>query len=146
MLILSSYYRKFISKFSQIAGPLHDLTKDGVDVATESQVEPAQTAVRTLVKALTSEPVVLHTPRNDEIFCVKTDAATTEGIGGVLTQRDVDGKERVIAFYGRRLTPAENNYTVTEIELLAAVACIKHWRAYLWGRHFKLIVDHAALK
>ena len=143
---LCSYYRKFISKFSQIAGPLHDLTKDGVDVATESQLEPAQAAVRTLVTALTSEPVVLHTPRHDEIFCVKTDAATTEGIGGVLTQRDVEGKERVIAYYGRRLTPAEKNYTVTEIELLAAVACIKHWRAYLWGRRFKLIVDHAALK
>ena len=143
---LCSYYRKFISKFSQIAGPLHDLTKDGVDVAVESQQPAAKAAVTTLVTALTSEPVVLHTPRNDEIFCVKTDAATTEGLGGVLTQRDEEGRERVIAYYGRRLTPAEKNYTVTEIELLAAVSCIKHWRAYLWGRKFKLIVDHAALK
>jgi hypothetical protein len=35
---------------------------------------------------------------------------------------------------------------VTEIELLAVLECIRHWRPYLWGRRFKLIIDHAPLK
>ena len=34
---LCSYYRRFVAGFSKIAAPLHDLTKDGVDVATLSQ-------------------------------------------------------------------------------------------------------------
>ena len=36
---LCSYYRRFIFKFSQIAAPLHDLTKAGVDVAVASQTD-----------------------------------------------------------------------------------------------------------
>ena len=35
---LASYYRRFIQGFSKIAAPLHDLTKNCVDVATMSQL------------------------------------------------------------------------------------------------------------
>jgi hypothetical protein len=85
-------------------------------------------------------------PREDKPFFVKTDGASTLGIGGVLTQHDDDGRERVVAYYGKALSAAEKNWTVTEIELLAALECIRHWRPYLWGRRFKLIIDHAALR
>ena len=98
-----------------------------------------------LITAITTEPV-LATPRNDREFILKTDAANTEGIGGVLSQKDDDGRERVIAYYGRTLTVHERRYTVTEIELLAALESIKHWRPYLWGRRFHLVIDHSALR
>ena len=142
---LCSYYRRFIPKFSQIAAPLTDLTKKGVDVLNLSQTDKCQDAIEKLKLAITSEPV-LATPRFDRQFVVKTDGAQTEGIGGVLGQEDDDAHERVIAYYGRRLQDAERNYTITEIELLAALESIRNWRPYLWGRHFKLVVDHAALK
>ena len=82
------------------------------------------------------------------------DAAQRGADGGVLVQHYAttleDGTpsfiERPVAYYGRRLQDAEKNYTVTEIELLAVVECLKHWRGYLWGRKFHLITDHAALK
>ena len=41
---------------------------------------------------------------------------------------------------------AERKYKVTEIELLAALEAIKSWRAYLWGRRFRLVIDHSALR
>ena len=143
---LCSYYRRFVSGFARITAPLTDLTRDGVDVAVESQTPACQLAVSELIVCMTSEPVVLTMPRFDREFIVKTDAAATEGIGGVLSQLDDDGHERVIAYYGRRLTPAERKWTVTEIELLAALESIRTWRPYLWGRHFRLVIDHAALK
>jgi hypothetical protein len=115
---LCSYYRRFIKGFSTITACLTDLTKDGVDVAEASQRPAAQSAIAELIVCLTTEPVLLLMPRFDRIFLVRTDAAKTEGLGGVLGQADDDGHERVIAYYGRRLTPAERNYTVTEIELL----------------------------
>jgi hypothetical protein len=142
---LCSYYRRFIGGFSKIAAPLHDLTKDGVDVASLSQTEICQSAIVQLIDAITSEPV-LATPRFDRPFIVSTDAANTEGLGAVLKQLDNDGRERVIAYYGRRLNKHERHYTVTEIELLAAVEAIKNWRPYLWGRKFKLVIDHSALR
>ena len=142
---LCSYYRRFIGSFSKIAACLTDLTKKGVDVATLSQSIECQAAIVKLKEAITTEPV-LAAPRFDRQFIVKTDGAQTEGIGGVLSQHDDEQHERVIAYYGRRLQNAERNYTITEIELLAALSSIKNWRPYLWGRKFRLIVDHVALK
>ena len=127
---LASYYRRFIRDFARIAAPLHDLTKDGVDVATISQSTECQASMRELIVALTSEPVLVL-PRFDREFIVKTDAASTEGIGGVLSQVDDDNKERVNAYYGRRLKKAERQWTVTEVELLAALESISNWRPYL---------------
>ena len=85
-------------------------------------------------------------PRHDRTFIVKTDAASIVGIGGVLSQVDDAGKERVVAYYGRCLTVAEWKYTVTEIELLATLKAIKSLRAYLRGRRFRLVIDHSALR
>ena len=121
----------------------NDLTKDGVDVAVESQEPKAQGAMKNLIAALVSEPVLVATPRFDRQFIVKTDAAVIEGIGGVLSQHDDDKKERVNAYYGRRLRKAENRWTVTEVELLAALESISNWRPYLWGREFRLIITHS---
>ena len=111
----------------------------------ESDHSEWQAAIEKLKLAITTEPV-LAAPRFDRQFLVKTDGAQTEGLGGVLAQLDDENHERVIAYYGRRLNKHERNYTVTEIELLAALESIRNWRPYLWGRHFKLIIDHAALK
>ena len=142
---LASYYRRFVKGFAKIAAPLHDLTRDGVDVPVLSQEPKAQQAMKELIGALTSEPV-LAMPRFDRTFIVKTDAAEKEGVGGVLSQHDDDRKERVNAYYGRRLSKEERKWTVTEIELLAALESITNWRPYLWGREFRLVIDHAALR
>jgi len=139
------YYRRFIKGFSTIATPLTDLTKKDINVEEEIKSDEYQNAIRTLIKAITSAPV-LTTPRGDREFIVKTDAASKEGIGGVLSQVDDNGHEKVIAYYGRRLIPAECNYSVTEIELLAALESIRNWRPYLWGRKFRLVIDHSALR
>jgi hypothetical protein len=142
----ASFYRKHIRGFAAIAKPLTELTRNGVDVATESQKDGAQAAIRQLKEALTTAPV-LALPRWDRPFIVHTDACIT-GLGAVLCQRDDDEMERPIAYWGRVLTPAEANYNVSELELLAIVCCIKHWRPYLWsasGKKFMLRVDHAAL-
>eukprot|EP00962_Isochrysis_galbana_P023012 scaffold6899_cov141-Isochrysis_galbana.AAC.1 len=74
------------------------------DVETESQTEECQAAIEALKTAMTSEPVLMP-PREDKPFIVKTDGASTLGIGGVLTQKDDDGRERVVAYYGRALHP-----------------------------------------
>ena len=30
--------------------------------------------------------------------------------------------------------------------MLAAIEAIRNWRPYLWGRQFKLVIDHSALR
>ena len=76
-------------------------------------------------------------------FILDTDASDT-GIGGVLSQADGEGRERVIA-YGSRLLKPERQYCVTRRELLAVVTFIQQYRPYLVCRRFTLRTDHGSL-
>ena len=78
-----------------------------------------------------------------QTFVLDTDVSN-EGIGAVLSQVE-DGKETVIAYASRLLSKAERAYCVTRRELLAVVAFIQHFRAYLLGRHFVIRTDHGSL-
>ena len=73
-----------------------------------------------------------------------TDASDV-GIGAVLSQKQPDGTERVIAYASRVLSKPERCYCVTRKEFLAAVSFIKHFRPYLLGNPFILRTDHSSL-
>ena len=131
---MANYWRRFIKGFAEISAPITALTRAGADVAQESQAPAVQTAITALKESLCSAPILML-PRHDRQFILKTDASTS-AIGAVLAQEADDGAERVVAYYGRRLTPSEQNWTITELELLAVLASTKHFRPYLWGRTF----------
>ena len=77
-------------------------------------------------------------------FILDTDASDT-GIGGVLSQVDDQGQERVIAYGSRLLTKPERKYCVTRRELLAVVTFVRQYRPYLICRKFTLRTDHGSL-
>jgi hypothetical protein len=56
------------------------------------------------------------------------------GVSGVLMQNG-----HPIAFESRKLTPAEKNYSPTELEMLAVVYCVKKWRCYIEGRDVSVL-------
>lgn len=66
-----------------------------------------------------SAPHLAH-PDYAEEFSLYTDASI-EGLGAVLAQNDDEEKEHSIVYLSRSLTPAEKNYTITELECLAIV-------------------------
>jgi hypothetical protein len=68
------------------------------------------------------------------------------GLGAVLAQNDSEGKEHPIVYLSRTLSPAETNYTITELECLAIVWSVRKLHAYLDGVKFTLITDHSALQ
>ncbi len=78
-------------------------------------------------------------------FILDTDASNV-GIGAVLSQRQEDGTEKVVAYASRTLTKPERNYCVTRRELLAVVAFVKYFKQYLYGQKFTVRSDHGALR
>ncbi len=64
---------------------------------------------------------------------------TTAGAGGLLQQAPV-------AYYSRQTRPREEKYSASELECLALVESLQHFKAYLIGQRFKVYTDHNALK
>lgn len=74
-----------------------------------------------------------------------TTDASGWAIGGNLQQLGTNGIWQPVAFYSRKLTPAEVNYPVHDKEILAVYACSKAWRSYLIGIPFEVHTDHRNL-
>ncbi|GFT59842.1 retrovirus-related Pol polyprotein from transposon 412 [Trichonephila clavipes] len=94
------------------------------------------------LQALTSSPILIY-PQPDKPFILDTDASN-ESVGAVLSQ-EIDGQERVVAYWSKCLSKPERNYCVTRKELLAIVKAIEHFHHYLYGQKFLLHTDHASL-
>ena len=138
---LANYYRRFVKNFSLIAKPLTILTgKDQPWIWSREQ----QQAFDTLKQRLGSAPV-LRRPDVSRAFQLHTDWSAV-GLGAVLTQKDEEGKEYVVAYASRSNNNAESNYSSYEGEALAAVWAIAHFRPYLYGQKFTLVTDHQPLK
>ena len=91
------------------------------------------------------EAPILQYPDFGKQFILYTDASGT-GLGAVLSQKDEEKRERVIAYASRSLNKAERNYGITDKECLAVIWAIKHFEQYLGLLPFQVITDHSALK
>lgn len=83
-------------------------------------------------------------PDYDGEFIVYSDACKT-GLGFALHQMQAD-IEKPIAFGGRVTTPAEKNYSISELECLGLFEALRHFRPYIHGRPVKVMTDHKALQ
>ncbi|KIM61573.1 hypothetical protein SCLCIDRAFT_121590, partial [Scleroderma citrinum Foug A] len=121
-----NFYRMFIANFSQIAHPLHLLTKKDQEYVWG---EVQEQAFEELKNRLTSLPV-LRLPNLSKPFVVQTDASKL-GTGAVLLQTDDVGVAHPCAYLSQALVGAEQNYQVYDLELLAVIRVLKVWRPYL---------------
>ena len=88
---------------------------------------------------------MLQRPDVSRSFQLHTDWSAV-GLEAVLTQRDGEGKEYVVAYASKSNNSAEAKYSSYEEEALATVWAIAHFRPYLYGQHFTLVTDHQPLK
>ena len=151
----SSYYRRFVPQFANIARPLYHLislankeknSQKSNKLLRESWDENCTEAFELLKDRLTTSPVLGYADYKND-FILETDASL-KGLGAVLMQKQ-DNKLRVIAYASRTLRPAERNdanYSSAKLELLAVKwAVTEKFKDYLLGSKFEIITDNNPL-
>lgn len=139
---LTSYFRKFIENYANIARPLTDLLKKEKTFYFGVEEEDA---FLTLKKKLAEEPVlgIFNPGRETELH---TDASQ-QAYSGILLQRNpVDKALHPIYYMSRKTSDAEKKYTSYELEALAIVESVKKFRKYLLGIKFKIVTDCLAFE
>ena len=143
---LASYYRKFIPGYSNIASPLHELTKGfprkGKRITIQwSKLEDE--AFNRLKDALT-EDVTLMYPDFNKPFRLNCDASDI-AIGGCLSQLDSEGRDRPVSVFSKKLLPAETRYDAISREALAIIHGLRENRQYILGRKVLILSDNKPL-
>ena len=133
-------YRKFCRRYSDIINPLYRLLKNGAKWDFSDECVEAFNRIREII---TSDQV-LALPDLNRPFRVSCDSSFTSA-AAVLSQIGADNIERPVAFWGRALTQAERNFTVTEVEALSLLGAIKEWHVYLCNQKFHVFTDHMAV-
>ena len=141
-LDLAGYYRKFIPRFSETAIPLTDATKKDAPVKLQ-WTSSMEAALQQLKQQLASD-VVLASPNEECPFMLQTDAFSV-GITGILSQAADSGDDRPITYFSRKLLPREQRYSAVELECLAVISSVQHFRVYLTGVEFTVQTDHKCL-
>jgi RNase H-like domain found in reverse transcriptase len=131
-----NYYRDMWIKRSHVLAPLASLTSK----KTKWEWGPQQSAAFATTKKIIAQEVLLAYPDFSKKFVIHTDASHYQ-LGAVISHQD--GKP--IAFYSRKLNPAQTWYTMTEQELLSIVETLKEYRNILLGHEIEVFIDHQNL-
>jgi RNase H-like domain found in reverse transcriptase/Reverse transcriptase (RNA-dependent DNA polymerase)/Integrase zinc binding domain/Ty3 transposon capsid-like protein/Chromo (CHRromatin Organisation MOdifier) domain len=139
----ANFYRRFILNYAKAAQPLTNLLKKNVPFVLSSNVIEAFERLKSL---FVSAPILRHFDPTKKII-LETDASDF-ALGAVLSQVFDDKSTYPIAFYSRKLSPAEQNYPIFDKEMLAIIAALIEWRSYLEGSSSPFIIytDHKNLE
>lgn len=132
---LINYYRDMWARRSETLAPLTALSSQTVPWTWTNEHQKAFDAMKSIIGKTT----LLTYPDFTLPFDIHTDASHIQ-IGAVISQNN-----RPIAFYTRKLNPAQTRYTTTERELLAIVETLKEFRNILLGHQIRVYTDHKNL-
>jgi cleavage and polyadenylation specificity factor subunit 1 len=131
-------YRRFVPAAARILPPLTDSTRGSpkatVAVEWTSLMVTAFDAART---ALGAAALPAH-PQQDQELAMMVDASA-DHVGAALQQRRSAAEDwQPLAFFSKKLEPAQMRYSAFDLELIACVSGIHHFHYMLEGRPFTI--------
>nr|VZI46136.1 unnamed protein product [Spirometra erinaceieuropaei] len=135
-----NFYRRFLPNCADLMLPLTNMLsgpKGPLELTGE-----ALTAFERIKNSLADATLLTH-PAPEAQLSLMVDASTV-AVGAVL-QQHLAGSTQPLAFFSKKLLPAETRYSTFGRELLAIYLAVKHFRHSLEGRDFTVFTDHKPL-
>ena len=139
-------------------GAIHNLSKYIVNLSANTDIlrkllktqnewkwtEEHTNAFNKLEEYITNIPCLADSNANNEN--ILTTDVSTKGLGTTLWQRQEDGNLKPVGSASRFLSDTEKKFAINELDLLAVVWGLEHFRVLLYGRQIELLPDHQALE
>jgi hypothetical protein len=116
----TNFYRKFIPRFLDVAGPLTTLTREDQQDRIADKTGSAILAFDELKRLFTKNLLLMHFDF-DKNRVLHVDSSGY-AIAGVLSQPDQDGKLRPVSYFSWKLSNRERGWHIFDLELLAIVS------------------------
>jgi cleavage and polyadenylation specificity factor subunit 1 len=139
-----NFYRRFLPNMAAIQIPLNKLLVNSPknDKRPIQWNDDATVAFEACKQKLIDATLLCH-PDPAATLSLYVDASDT-AIGGALHQNSPQGLQP-LAFFSKKLSPAQQRYSAYDRELLAIYEAIKYFRYMLEARIFVIFTDHKPL-
>lgn len=138
-----NFYRRFIPGAANFQAPLNALLAGSVKGSHPVNFSPQELDAFQHCKDSLAQAALLAHPDCSAKLALVTDASD-KAIGAVLQQLRDESWEP-LAFFSRKLSPAQARYSPYDRELLAIYESIKYFRHMLEARNFVVYTDHKPL-
>ena len=154
-----NYYRDFVRHRAHILTPLTAQTKFKKKITWSPECQVAFEKI----KASLAQDALLSFPNPNFPFIIEPDASDYQ-LGSIILQNTISNADeetiiklftsatskvpenfRPIAYFSRKLSSAQRNYTTLEKELLSIVESLLEYRSFLYGRKIYVFSDHRNL-
>lgn len=136
-----NFYHEYIPNSAIILDPLHNLLRKNQKFIWTDECQKAFEMVKNL---LCTQPV-LEIFDQDLAINIYTDASL-EGVGAILKQTQLDGKEKPVAYFSKKLNEAQKKKKAIYLECLAIKEALRYWQYWLMGKSFTVYSDHKPLE
>ena len=137
-----SYYRKFISHYSDISKCFNDMTKKG---AMFNWTKECNAAFKLLKEKLMEDPVLIS-PQVDKDYVIHS-VTSKYSYSGILQQTRPGMEELVpIAYFSGNFNKTQVKWNITEKEAYAIYKSVKKFTFYITGAKTTVFSDHKPLK
>ena len=131
---------KFVPDLASICAPFRSILKKEAEWKWTKEHEEAFLKINQEIKSITE---LTHFKRNKKLRIICD--ASKQGLGAMLQKQQDNQEWKPVSSASRFLTNFEAKYSINELELLAVVWAIEHFRNYVYGVKFQVIPDHKAL-
>ncbi|KAG7294803.1 hypothetical protein JYU34_022827 [Plutella xylostella] len=135
-----NFYRRFIPEAATHQAPLNALLTGSVKGSHPVDFSPQEHLAFQKCKDSLCQAAMLAHPDCNAKLALVTDASD-KAIGSVLQQL-TEGAWEPLAFFSRKLSPAQVKYSPYDRELLAIYESVKYFRHMLEARDFVIYTDH----
>ena len=134
-----NFIQMFVKNIQFTLDPIYKLLKKNREFKWTKECQEALDKI----KEQLSSDLVLTLPNSTGKFTLVSD--TSKIATGSALYQEQDGEMKLIAYHSKRLNPAAERYSISELELHGLFINIKAFDHYLRGVPFKAVVDHSAL-